>query len=267
MNIRHCYTQYEQVNCAMSILNVNKQNELSTTLTVAAYCLQLSRRYKQTTLTNMSESMMPVSTHELHHRTLLFELSKPVILQPDKFNEVWPYVDSVYRSRRGEESTCNGTLRVQKYECRLSKSAKSSPAKVAVAEGKVIKRRHSSSRDKSLCHVQIKVSKPVDGTAVKIERLHEHTHTHGIEESFRINKPSILVGFIKSEVAKGYIAFQIYHAFCGVGMHNGSDRLEKIGGSSLKRYLIEFTFTGIQSWLTYCEQTRYLEPTARDGIL
>ena len=60
------------------------------------------------------------------------------------------------------------------------------------ADGKVIKRRHSSIRDTHLCNVRIKVSRPVDDTVVIIERLDEHTHTHHIEESFRIKKPSIL---------------------------------------------------------------------------
>jgi len=70
------------------------------------------------------------------------------------------------------------------------KSRKSSTTQDA--DGKVIKRRHSSIRDTHLCNVRIKVSRPVDDTVVIIERLDEHTHTHHIEESFRIKKPSIL---------------------------------------------------------------------------
>ena len=99
---------------------------------------------------------MPIPTDAMHHRTLLFEFVKPVILDANKFDEVWPYVDSVYRTLRGEQLLCNGTVRVQKYECRLRKSSKSGTAKVA--DGKVIKWRHSSIRDKDLCQVQIKVS-------------------------------------------------------------------------------------------------------------
>ena len=60
----------------------------------------------------------------MHHCTLLFELSKPVIIPADKFNKVWPYVNSVYGILRGEEIQYNGTVKVQKYECRLRKSAK-----------------------------------------------------------------------------------------------------------------------------------------------
>ena len=183
----------------------------------------------------MSDSMMPISEDALHHRTLLFELSKPVILSPAKFEEVWPYVDSVYRTLRGVELKCNGTIRVQKYECRLRKSSKSGTAKVA-PDGKIIKRRHSSIRDKDLCHVQIKVSRPVDGSAVTIERFNEHSHSHDIEESFRVKKPSILLGFIKCEAGKNYSAAQIYHAFRGAGTHEGSERLQELGGSSLKRF-------------------------------
>ncbi|KAF8418741.1 hypothetical protein EV426DRAFT_618294 [Tirmania nivea] len=182
----------------------------------------------------MSEVMMPISADALHYRTLLFELSKPVIIPADKFNEIWPYVDTVYRTLRGEVLQCNGTLRVQKYECRLRKSIKSSTAKVAT-EDKILKRRHSSIRDKHLCHVQIKVSKPVDGTAVTIERLDSHIHTHDIEESFRIKKPSILQGYLKSEAIKNYSAAQIYHAVRGAGTHEGSERLGELDIVNLKR--------------------------------
>ena len=186
----------------------------------------------------MSESMIPIAVDALHYRTLLFEHSKPVSICADKFNEVWPYVDSVYCVLREEVLQCNGTICVQTYECRLRKSIKSSTAKVA-EESKIIKWRHNSVRDKHLCHVQIKVSRPVDGTAITIERLNEHTLFHDVEECFRLKKPSILREYIKSEASKHYSAAQIYHAFCGAGTHEGSARLGEIGGSSLKRYANE----------------------------
>jgi len=131
--------------------------------------------------------------------TVLFCLNSINQLLYLQFDEVWPYINSVY------------TMRVQKYECRLWKSSKPGTARVA-AEGKVIKRRNSSVRDKHLCYVRIKTSRPVDGSAVTIGRLDEHTHTQDIEESFRIKKPSILVGYIKSEAAKNYSSAQIFHA-------------------------------------------------------
>ncbi|KAF8424878.1 hypothetical protein EV426DRAFT_597610 [Tirmania nivea] len=115
----------------------------------------------------MSEAMTPISTDALHYRTLLFELNKPVVISVEKFNEIWPYVDSVYTTLQQELLQCNGTVRVQKYECRLRKSSKSSTAKVAT-EGKIVKRRNSSIRDKNLCHVRIKVSRPVDGIDITI---------------------------------------------------------------------------------------------------
>ena len=67
-------------------------------------------------------------------------------------------------------------LRIQKYECGLHKSSKSSNAKVA--EGKVIKSRHSSIRHRDLCHVQTKVSKQKGGSAGTIEQLNQHTHMY-----------------------------------------------------------------------------------------
>ena len=105
------------------------------------------------------------------------------------------------------------------------------------ADGKVIKRRCSSIRDPGLCEVHIKVSRLVDGSTVTIERLDEHTHTHDIEESFRVKKPSVLLDCIASEAAKNYRPAQIFHAIRGAGTAEGSERLEAIGGSSLTRYV------------------------------
>jgi len=133
---------------------------------------------------------------------MLFELSKPVIISPEIFNEIWPYVDSVYSKLQQELLQAHGTIRVQKYECRLRKSRKPSTARIA--DSKVIKRRNNSMRDTDLCNVRIKVSRPVDGTSATVERLDERIHTHGIEESFRTKKPSILLGCIKSEACKFY---------------------------------------------------------------
>jgi len=154
-------------------------------------------------------------------------------MSPKTFDEIWPYVDSVYTKLQQELLQAHGTVRVQKYECRLRKSKKSSTTQDT--DGKVIKRRHSSIRDAHLCNVRIKVSRPVDGTVVIIERLDEHTHTHDIEESFRIKKPSILRDYIKTEAAKNYSAAQIYHAVRGAGTQEGAEQLGEIGGSSLKR--------------------------------
>ena len=118
----------------------------------------------------MSEVMMPISADAIHYRALLFNLSEPVTMAPNIFDEAWPYVDSVYTKLRSEPMV--------QY------------ALGHMSAGKVIKRRCSSIRDPGLCEVHIKVSRLVDGS-VTIERLDEHTHTHDIEESFRVKKPSI----------------------------------------------------------------------------
>ena len=74
---------------------------------------------------------------------------------------MWPYVDSVYSKSQSESIQRNGTIRVQRYDCRFWKFTKSSTAREE-SEGQTIKRRHSSIRDKDLCHVQIKISQPVE---------------------------------------------------------------------------------------------------------
>ena len=87
-------------------------------------------------------------------------------------------MDSVYSKLQQELLQAYGTVRVQKYECRLRKSKKSSTARVADSDGKVIKRRHSSIRDSDLCNVRIKVSRPVDGTDdCKFHRQYYHAGT------------------------------------------------------------------------------------------
>ena len=175
----------------------------------------------------MSDAMKPISADALHHRTLKSELSEPVVVSTKKFNEVWPYVDSAYTKMKD-------TIRVQKYECRLRKSSKSGTAKVAV-KSKIIKRRNSGIHDKDICHVRIKMSRPIDGTAIVMERLNDHTHTHDIEECFQIRKPSMLLEYIKSEEAENDSPAQISYAFRGAGTHEGSERLGELGGSSLKK--------------------------------
>ncbi|KAF8428188.1 hypothetical protein EV426DRAFT_705089 [Tirmania nivea] len=60
----------------------------------------------------MSEAIMPISTDALYYRTLLFELSKLVTIPAEKFDEIWPYVDSVYTSLSGGEC---GHLQQQLY--------------------------------------------------------------------------------------------------------------------------------------------------------
>ena len=183
----------------------------------------------------MSDIMMPLPPDALSWRTKLFELCDPITLPPEKFDEIWPLVDSVYSKTQGELLQNNGTVRVQKYECRLRKSTKSSTARPNT-DDKTIKRRHSSIREKHLCHVRMKISRLVDGRqTVTVERLDEHAHSHDIEESFRVKKPTMLLNLLKAEVAKNYSASQIYHTFRGAGTPEGSTRLEQIGGASLKR--------------------------------
>ena len=184
----------------------------------------------------MSDAMMPISVDALYYRTILFELNKPVTMSGEMFDEAWLYVDSVYTKLQSELLQAQGIVRVQKYECRLRKSKKSSTAQDGNAN-KVIKRWHATIREQGLCHVRIKVSRLVNDTVVTIERLDDHTHTHDIEESFQIKKPSILVNSIKAEAAKNYSASQIFHAFHGAGTSEGSARLGKIGGASLTRYV------------------------------
>ena len=173
-----------------------------------------------------------MSPDVIHYYGLLFDLTKPVIMSPEMFDQVWPYVDSVYTKLQQELLQQNSTVRFQKYECRLRNSKKPG---TYTSDSKMLKRWHSSIGDQYLCDVRIKVSRTIDASNIVIERIDDHTHTHDIEESFQIKKPSILVNSIKAEVVKNYSAFQIFHALRGAGTAEGSERLKSIEGSFLTR--------------------------------
>jgi hypothetical protein len=175
-----------------------------------------------------ADALMPLPKEALYWRGMLFELAEPVTMPPQIFDEMWPFVDAVYSKISGELIQNNGTTKVQKYECRLRKSKQSGTRKPDTGN---IKRRRTSVRESDLCHLRMKVTRSLEGEQlVTVERLDEHLHTHDIEESFRIKKPSIIFNFLRAEVAKGHTAADIFHAFRAAGT-----RLGEIGGASLKR--------------------------------
>jgi hypothetical protein len=87
-------------------------------------------------------------------------------------------VDSIYKKLGGNLKQKKGTVEVQKYECRLRKSQKSSTARPATDEKK-IKRRHSSIRIAGQCEVQIKVTRSLIESVgvVTIERTREQAYS------------------------------------------------------------------------------------------
>ncbi|KAF8427845.1 hypothetical protein EV426DRAFT_640458 [Tirmania nivea] len=84
-----------------------------------------------------AEVMMSISDDVLHYRTMLFKPNKPVTIFPQMLDEIWSYVDSVYSKLQKELLQAHGIARVQKYECRLQKSKKSSTFRVADIDGKL----------------------------------------------------------------------------------------------------------------------------------
>ncbi|RPB23002.1 hypothetical protein L211DRAFT_290847 [Terfezia boudieri ATCC MYA-4762] len=78
----------------------------------------------------MSEAMI---TDALHYRTLLFELSKPVTIPAEKFDEIWLYVDSVYASLSGEVLQCKSGNASVGFEINKIKSLKARSSKDGTA--------------------------------------------------------------------------------------------------------------------------------------
>ena len=96
---------------------------------------------------------MPISTDALHYHAMLFDLSKPITISPKTFDKMWLYIDSVYSRLQQELLQAHGTVRIQKYECRLWKHKKSSTTQDT--DSKVIKRQDSSIWDAQLGNIWI----------------------------------------------------------------------------------------------------------------
>ena len=156
----------------------------------------------------------------------------------EQFDTYWPLVDSVYRKLSGRTVQQNGTVEVQKYECRLRKSGKGgkAPPPRSGDKGAVKKSIGAKMRNPDQCQVRIKVMKhlhrPWD---VVIERLDNETHTHPISESFAIALPSHLKEIIYKEASKRYAAADIVNALRGSGTNDGTDRLIEAGGEFVTR--------------------------------
>jgi hypothetical protein len=180
--------------------------------------------------------MINVPEQADHYKEILFNLEKPVVLNAEQFDTFWPLVDSVWTKIGGITTQQNGTVEVQHYECRLRKSKKTG-TNVAKKEGRVVKNRITSARVKDLCQVRMKTTRTLtEPITVTLERKDENTHTHSLEESFRLcGPPSAVKRIVREEASKDYTAAQIFHALKGAGKIEGSAALEAIGGASLKR--------------------------------
>lgn len=87
--------------------------------------------------------------------------------------------------------------------------------------------------------MRVKVTRCIEGAdegRVVVERMDAEMHTHDIEASFRIKKPSMVRRVLESECAKGgRPAAEIFKALKGAKTGDGLSWLETAGGASLKR--------------------------------
>jgi hypothetical protein len=180
--------------------------------------------------------MINVPEQADQYKKILFDLEKPVVLSAEQFDTFWPLVDSVWTKLGNRTIQQNGTVEVQHWECRLRKSKKTG-TNVAKKEGRVVKSRITSVRVKDLCQVRMKTTRTLnEPITITIERKDENTHTHSLEESFRLcGPPSAVKRIVHQEASKDYTAAQIFHALKGAGKIEVSAALDAIGGSSLKR--------------------------------
>ncbi|KAA8914908.1 hypothetical protein FN846DRAFT_249377 [Sphaerosporella brunnea] len=89
----------------------------------------------------------------------------------------------------------------------------------------------------TLCQVRMKIARTLmEPITITVKQKDESTHTHDLEEIFRLcGLPSAVKRVVQAEANKDYTAAQIFHALKGGGEMEGFTPLEAIGGASLKR--------------------------------
>ena len=187
----------------------------------------------------MSPDPIPLPDGHAEWRARLFDLdlgAGPVIMTKAQFDTFWPLVDSVYRKLNSTVVQRNGTVRAQKYECRLRNSGQGRGGKPQPSKNQgagVAKRQLKKKRAKDLCQVRIKISQEIDAPfRVWVERMDDEVggHRHAIDESYAIGIPSHLKKIIQRQVANGDAHADILKSL------RGSSRLEDAGGKYLTRY-------------------------------
>ena len=107
----------------------------------------------------MSTALIPIPTDTASWSTILFHIAQPVTLTAEQFDLYWPMTSTVYTKIGGLLLQQNGTVEVQKYECRLRKSKKG--GNPPVPKNGVKKRYGIMIRQSGLCNVRIKTTRTV----------------------------------------------------------------------------------------------------------
>jgi len=111
---------------------------------------------------------------------------------------------------------------------------------------------YSTNREAGICNVTMKITREMKGKkTVTIEKLGKYSsndysrHTHDSEESFRCKKLELLLSIARAEREESCFSAQVFDALRGVGMAEGSDRLELAGGASMTRQDVVNTSIGM----------------------
>ncbi|KAF8426562.1 hypothetical protein EV426DRAFT_591833 [Tirmania nivea] len=88
------------ISLQISATNIHCKYPLQYPLQISAAISAANIRYQYLLeiLYQMSEAMIPISRDALHYCTItmLFDHNKLVTISPERFDEIWSYVDSVY---------------------------------------------------------------------------------------------------------------------------------------------------------------------------
>ena len=154
----------------------------------------------------MSNMMMPMPTDALYWRILLFDLSEPVTMPSEKFDEIWPLITQNRRERRFRRTIQFG---FKSTSVNFAKATNPSTA-LSNTDQKTIKRRHNSIRESNLCQVRIKVlcnssllqlREGVEQLHQQLYAIHEVMDQLNLEEGTRTERVEAWIGHVRTTLS------------------------------------------------------------------
>jgi hypothetical protein len=116
-----------------------------------------------------------------HYKNILFDLEEPVELSVEEFDAFWPLIEPVWTESGGKTLRQNDTVEVQYFKCYLHKSRSIS---AETKDGTPIQK---TVRVKDLCQAGVKMTRTTtEPIIVTLERSNNDSHTHDLEEAFRL---------------------------------------------------------------------------------
>jgi hypothetical protein len=134
-----------------------------------------------------------------HYKNILFDLEEPVELSVEEFDAFWPLIKPVWTEYGVKTLQQNGTVEVQYFKCYLHKSRS---IRTETKDGTTIQK---TVRVKDLCQAGMKMTRTTtEPVTVILERSNNGSHTHDLEEAFRLRGMCHICG----EQPTGWMGFR-----------------------------------------------------------